>query len=229
MTGVQTCALPIWAHGFAYRRLHDGEDETSDAWTTGRLCIMPNLFAPLHLEWRVPVDDETTLSVVWVYDKVPDELGPFHQDVVPHWWGRTHDERGRPITSHVLNQDVLSWQGQGRIADRTKEHLGRSDRGVQLFRNRLLGDMERVGRGEDPSGVVRDEAANRCIVFPGSLAARTQQVATVAAVRARVEALQRILPSLGGDPFFLMAGQPEPIRRAWEDAMGLTGRTGATA
>jgi hypothetical protein len=48
-------------------------------------------------------------------------------------------------------------------------------------------------------------------------------------VRARVEALQRILPSLGGDPFFLMAGQPEPIRRAWEDAMGLTGRTGATA
>lgn len=210
-----------WEYGFMYRRLHAGEDEVSDAWTTGRLCIMPNLFAPVHFEWRVPIDDERTLSVVWVYDKVPDELGPFRQDVVPHWWGRTHDELGRPITSHVLNQDVLSWQGQGTVADRSREHLGRSDRGVQLFRNRLLEDAERVGRGEDPSGVVRDPAANVAIAFPGALAARTQRVATVDAVRQRIETLHRILPTLGDDPFFLMAGQPPAIRRAWEQAMGL--------
>lgn len=208
-----------WEHGFMYRRLHTGETETSDAWVTGRLCIMPNLFAPVHFEWRVPIDDENTLSVVWFYEKVPDELGPFEQPVIPHWWGRLRDDAGRLITSHVLNQDQLSWESQGRIADRTREQLGRSDRGVQLFRKRLLDDAERVQRGEDPSNVVRHEQP---IAFPGALAARTQQVPTVTAVRERLAAIQRILPSLAGDPFFLMPGQPDHIRAAWSRAMGLS-------
>jgi 5,5'-dehydrodivanillate O-demethylase len=37
-----------------------------------------------------------------------------------------------------MNQDFVAWAGQGRIADRTKEHLGESDRGVILFRKRML-------------------------------------------------------------------------------------------
>ena len=77
-----------------YRRLHEGEDESSDAWATGRLCIMPNLFAPLHFEWRVPIDDHRTLGVVWVFERVPAEREPYEQEVIPHWWGDTHDPSG---------------------------------------------------------------------------------------------------------------------------------------
>lgn len=210
-----------WEHGFTYRRLHAGEDETSDSWRTGRVCIMPNLFAPLHFEWRVPVDDERTLSVVWVQERVPAEREPYEQDVIPHWWGRTHDDHGRPITSHVLNQDLLSWQGQGVIADRTREQLGRSDRGVRMFRRRLIADAEAVQRGEDPSGTVRDPAANECIRFPNELRELFLTGPTVDGVRERLAAIDRAVPALAGDPFFLMAGQPAGVRAAWAHAMGL--------
>ena len=159
-----------WEFGFAYRRIHEGEDETSDAWATGRLCIMPNLFAPLHFEWRVPIDDHRTLSVVWAADPVCEERVPFRQDLIPSWWGRMHDDDGTPLTTHVLHQDTISWVGQGTIADRTREHLGRSDRGVQMFRNRLVADMEAVERGEDPSGLVRDPKENDCIAWPAGAA-----------------------------------------------------------
>ncbi len=211
-----------WEFGFAYRRMHDGEDETSDAWATGRMCIVPNLFAPVHFEWRVPIDDRRTLSVVWIADPVSDERAPFHQDVIPSWWGRTHDAEGTPLTTHVLHQDTLSWVGQGEIADRTREHLGRSDRGVQLLRNRLLADLDAVERGEDPSGLVRDPARNECIAWPAGL--RRFYVAPVPteAIRARIAAIGRAVPSLPeGERFFLIAGQPDDIREQWDVAMGL--------
>ena len=49
-----------------------------------------------------------------------------------------------------MNQDFVAWIGQGTIADRTKEHLGSSDRGVILLRQRFLNDLEAIARGEDP-------------------------------------------------------------------------------
>jgi 5,5'-dehydrodivanillate O-demethylase len=147
-----TLGFDEWEYGFMYRRMHEGEDETSDAWRNGRLCIMPNLFAPLHFEWRVPIDDGHTLSVIWAADRVVAEREPYRQGVIPSWWGRHLDDQGRPLTTHVLGQDVMSWTGQGVIADRTLEHLGRSDRGIQLFRRRLLADLEAVERGHGPVG-----------------------------------------------------------------------------
>lgn len=211
-----------WEHGFVYRRMHVGEDESSDAWTTGRVCIVPNLFAPSHFEWRVPIDDHSTLSVVWVFERVPAEREPYEQERIPHWWGRTHDAAGEPVTSHVLNQDILSWTGQGTVTDRTREHLGRSDRGVVMLRRRLQADLDAVERGDDPSGVVRDPAANECIRFPNDLRDQYLAPPSVDGVRARLAHLARTLPALEGDPFFLMAGQPPEVRAEWAWAMGLT-------
>jgi 5,5'-dehydrodivanillate O-demethylase len=211
-----------WEHGFVYRRLHTGEDKSSDSWTTGRLCIVPNLFAPLHFEWRVPIDDHHTLSVVWVFDRVPAEREPYEQDVIPYWWGRTHDDAGEPLTSHVLHQDILSWTGQGPLTDRTEEHLGRSDRGVMLLRRRLEADMAAVERGEDPSGLVRDPVRNECIAFPNDVRGQFLSGPSVEQIRQRGRQLHRALPALPPDDhFFLMAGQPEPVRHEWEYAMGL--------
>ena len=211
-----------WEHGFVYRRLHEGEDESSDAWATGRLCIMPNLFAPLHFEWRVPIDDHRTLGVVWVFERVPAEREPYEQEVIPHWWGDTHDPSGALVTSHVLNQDTLSWTGQGVVTDRTREHLGRSDRGVIMFRRRLEADLAAVERGEDPSGLVRDPEQNRCIRFPNDLRDGFLTAPTVAQVKVRLERLRQAVPSLGPDDhFFLMPGQPDHVKAEWADAMGL--------
>jgi 5,5'-dehydrodivanillate O-demethylase len=56
----------------------------------------------------------------------------------------------------VLAQDHMAWETQGPIADRTAEHLSYSDRGVVLLRRVLKEQIERVQRGEDPLGVIRD-------------------------------------------------------------------------
>ncbi|HVA25891.1 MAG TPA: hypothetical protein VMW62_16045 [Chloroflexota bacterium] len=44
--------------------------------------------------------------------------------------------------------------------DHAAENLGESDRGVALYRKTLLEQVDRVERGEDPLGVVRDPAKN---------------------------------------------------------------------
>jgi 5,5'-dehydrodivanillate O-demethylase oxygenase subunit len=53
-------------------------------------------------------------------------------------------------------QDVMALETQGLIADRTAERLATSDRGVVLLRSMLWREIERVQRGVDPVGVVRD-------------------------------------------------------------------------
>jgi len=69
----------------------------------------------------------------------------------PDWHGPIKDAlTGKWVTSHVMNQDFVAWLGQGAIADRTKEHLGTSDRGVIMIRKRYVDDMDAMARGEDP-------------------------------------------------------------------------------
>ena len=81
----------------------------------------------------MPIDDEHTLHVAWFNDPLPGSE-PFEQPRIPYWHGPVTDPvTGRWITSHVMNQDFAAWAGQGSIADRTKEHLGESDRGVILL------------------------------------------------------------------------------------------------
>src|SRR6266571_5204180 len=115
---------------------------------------------------RVRVDDENTLHVAWFNDSLPGSE-PFEQSRIPYWYGPTRDpETGRWITSHVMNQDFVAWAGQGRIADRTKEHLGESDRGVILFRRRMLEEAAVVARGSEPKAVIRDPAKNVKLALP---------------------------------------------------------------
>jgi 5,5'-dehydrodivanillate O-demethylase oxygenase subunit len=205
-------------YGFVYRRLREGMTERDSMWTTGRVCLWPNaLFPGDHFEWRVPIDDEHTLSVTWAFTRVPREREPYVQKSIPGWRGPVKDEAtGRWISSHVMNQDFIAWIGQGTIADRTQEHLGTGDRGVILLRQRFLDDLAAIGRGEDPKGVIRDPAANVGVRLP------------VAERRFLTESLSReeLLkhPVLGKQyegeyPF--QAGQPEEVRRAYAQAMGI--------
>jgi 5,5'-dehydrodivanillate O-demethylase len=49
---------------------------------------------------------------------------------------------------------------QGGISDRRTERLGSSDKGVIAYRNLLLQQIDRLDRGEDVLGTVRDPARN---------------------------------------------------------------------
>jgi 5,5'-dehydrodivanillate O-demethylase len=212
-----------WEHGFRYKRILDGGDETADSWVNGRLCLLPNVFVPLHFEWRVPIDDEHTLSVIWQFDRVPAHLEPFEQETIPYWWGKLQSpESGELFSTHVLNQDTTSWVGQGVIADRTKEHIGRSDRGVVMLRRQLEADMQAVEQGRDPKGIIRDPEANGCISWPNNLRDGYIKAPTPEQILQRHAFLKTLMPgSEPDDYFFLMAGQPLEVRAAYLEAMGL--------
>ena len=66
----------------------------------------------------------------------------------------------------IDSQDIMAWVSQGRIFQRQTEALGTSDKGIILFRKILQRELEKIERGEDPMGVIRDPAKNEVIAFP---------------------------------------------------------------
>jgi 5,5'-dehydrodivanillate O-demethylase len=209
-------AFDEFEHGFVYRRITEDTDENDLLWTVGRTCLWPNaLFTGDHFEWRVPIDDDNMLSVTWHFARVPNDREPYVQATIPTWHGPIKDEAtGRWITTHVMNQDFVAWVGQGTVSDRWNEHLGASDRGVILLRKRLQEDLERVERGEEPKAIVRDPAANVSITLPIALRALFTRGLP------REEAERH--PILGARSYPFQAGQPDAVRRAYEEAMGFT-------
>ncbi|HXJ84607.1 MAG TPA: aromatic ring-hydroxylating dioxygenase subunit alpha [Candidatus Methylomirabilis sp.] len=207
-------------YGFIYRRVLEGQSEQDELWTVGRTCLWPNcLFTGGHFEWRVPIDDATTLSVGWFFDRVPNEREPFRQGAIPAWSSSIKNPAtGRWITSHVMNQDFVAWTGQGVIADRTQEHLGESDRGVIMIRKRLLDDTEVVARGADPKGLIRDPARNECVTLP--IIARDHFVKGYP--QADIDKRPGGTRGLAiGREFPFQTGQPAEVRAAFRRAMGL--------
>lgn len=198
-------------HGFIYRRIRVDTDETHPMWQLGRVCLWPYALATRsHIEWRVPIDDETTLSVGWFFDRVPREKEPYIQNAVPSWHAPIKDPKtGRWITSHVMNQDFVAWVGQGTFADRSRELLGKSDRGIAMIRQRYFRDMEAVKRGEDPKAVYRDPKQAARIQFPidGLEVFRDGETHSDHPRRRK---------------FTFLAGQPAEVTRAYDDAMGFT-------
>lgn len=159
-------AFDEFEYGFVYRRVRADTDEDDELWTVGRVCLWPNALYTGHFEWRVPIDDENTLSVAWFVDPVPGDA-PFEQERIPYWYSPIKDEKtGRWISSHTMQQDFIAWVGQGTIADRTQEHLGESDRGIIMIRRRFLDDVKLIADGGEPKGLLRDESANNEVYLP---------------------------------------------------------------
>ena len=94
--------------------------------------------------WFLPLPQDTTPQVReqkirrmkdFIYEL--DESDPFHH------------------ASKVNVQDKFACYSQGVIADRTDEHLGRTDAGVSLLRRLYLAAMDDVQAGKDPIGLLR--------------------------------------------------------------------------
>ena len=133
----------------------------------------------------VPIDDTQTLVYNWLcgYDRASSfdatELdglesgyGRGHADYIPGTFrlkaNRSNDyfidRAGQKTESFtgirgVNTQDMALQEGMGPIVDRTKEHLGTSDRAIVAMRRLLLEATFAVERGERPRGL--DAAAYR--------------------------------------------------------------------
>jgi 5,5'-dehydrodivanillate O-demethylase len=158
----------IFKYGIMKRRLLRGEPEDADDWTTGHPLLFPNILAvgghnnrTQSLQFRVPLDDTNTIQFAYRVTKR-------QPDAAPKPFNAKHTELfnadGKIIPDTVPHQDMLAWVGQGQISDRTKEHLSRSDKGVVLYHNLLLEQMDRIENGEDPLGVIRDPKENEPMI-----------------------------------------------------------------
>lgn len=203
-------------YGFVFKRQRSDNDDTARMWAAGRAMLYPNAFyLGNHFEWRVPVDDGHTSVVVWSFGRVPTEAEPFVQDEIPTWNAKVKSEDGQWITSHLLNQDFMTWVGQGQIVDRTQERLGASDRGITMLRRQLLSDLDALARGSDPKGVIRDPAKNVGIPLPSAIRDEMKNGLPLAEMAKN--------PHMGPllDNFPLAAGQPESVIAQYEAAMGV--------
>ena len=147
---------------------------------------------------------------------MPEDREPYVQGSIPAWHGPIRDERtGRWITSHVMNQDFVAWVGQGKIADRSKEHLAMSDRGVVLVRRRFLDDMDAIEAGRDPKAIVRDSAINRRIDLPVA----ERETLNESVSREKLMKDPNSKRALQG--YIFQTGQPAQVRQAFLAAMGI--------
>jgi 5,5'-dehydrodivanillate O-demethylase len=154
---------------------------------------------------------------MWHFSRVPREREPYVQNSIPTWQGPIADPAtGRWITSHVMNQDFVTWVGQGRIADRSQEYLAPSDRGIVMIRRRFLNDLEAVKEGRDPKAVIRDPAVNRAVALP--VAEREAFIEGFT----RAELMSNPLARRGLQGYIFQTGQPAEVRAAFLAAMGFS-------
>ena len=135
----------------------------------------------------VPGDDEATLVYNWTYGYNGDcALDHTYIEETESFYGRGRDDyvpgtfrlkanlsndyfidRAQQKTTSftgikgINTQDVALQEGMGPITDRTREHLGTSDRAIAVMRRLLLEATRAVERGEDAPGT--DPATYRTI------------------------------------------------------------------
>jgi hypothetical protein len=67
------------------------------------------------------------------------------------------------MTIDVQCQDHMAWETQGPLSDRTHERLATSDRGIVMLREMMMRELDKVEKGFDPLGVIRNPAENTVI------------------------------------------------------------------
>ena len=212
-------AFDEFEFGFQYRRIREGMTETDPMWTTGRVALWPNgFYLGSHFEWRIPVDNHNSLCVCWFFTRVPSDMEPYVQKHIPAWHSHIKEPNGRWITSHIINQDIVSWVGQGLIADRTKEKLGASDKGIFMMRKRMFDDLEAISQGRDPSGVIRDADRAGCVPLPIAQPDLYKHGITLK------ETLAHPFLKTRYEGNRWLVGQPDDVFDAYIEAMGLPER-----
>jgi 5,5'-dehydrodivanillate O-demethylase len=166
-------------YGIIKRRTLVGETEEDDDWKVGHPVVFPNILRQgvvsrkggAGFQIRVPIDDTHTAH--WWYrcyrksgseqQQKPEDI-PFYNVPVPQL-----ADNGEPQWQFLDNnsgQDIVAWITQGAIVDRSTESLGRSDKGVILYRLMLQEQVGIMESGRDPMNVFRDSAKNVYLHLP---------------------------------------------------------------
>jgi 5,5'-dehydrodivanillate O-demethylase len=130
--------------------------------------LFPNILRhQRNTQIRVPIDDTHTYIVFVTFDQAPGgTVVDEDQDSIPVRYVKTYKEPAgvlHPNTRFDMSKDVqaqdhMAWETQGPIADRTVERLATSDRGIQMLREMVRREIEKVQMGLDPMNVYRDPA-----------------------------------------------------------------------
>jgi 5,5'-dehydrodivanillate O-demethylase len=160
----------LFPQGIIKRRIVAGGSEADDDWRVGHPLIFPCMLrvgtgGQHRFQIRVPVDDTHTMHYWYSCYVPPPGKAPPEQPSIPVYDVPWRDERGEFITDFVDGGDIMAWVTQGPIADRTRELLVSSDRGITLYRRLLVDQIGKVRNGEDPLGVIRDPAGDGVISF----------------------------------------------------------------
>ena len=149
--------------GIQKRRLVEGESEDTQQWKTGHPLVFPNyvrIGQPGYSEFqiRIPIDDTHTWHLGYHVHLPGPEVDVPPQDPVPSFEVPIKD-----LPDFIVGQDMVVWQAQGDIVDRSKERLAETDKGLVMFRKMLQEQIKIVQEGGDPINTIRDPAQNERI------------------------------------------------------------------
>jgi nitrite reductase/ring-hydroxylating ferredoxin subunit len=163
--------------------------------------IMPNLSAfggstvgeGYAVHWHVPINDSCHWKYVFMFNRekaLSEELRQKHRADITSDYRLNREEanryqqdrdsmRTKTFTGMGLNfqaHDAFATESQGRVQDRTAEHLVSSDKAIVAARKLLLSGIEDVKRGREPRHRIADPKMNRfphlmviSEVIPGSI------------------------------------------------------------
>jgi len=155
---------PTWA-GIQKQRFFAGDDVPVEA---PHPLILPNLlFVPVRsgyaMHFRIPIDDFNTQVYQFRFSPTKDGSVVDQPENPPIEYVGTKNADGEFHLDNFASQDHMAWETQGPIADRAREHLGESDRGIILFRKLLRDQIRAVESGDDPLGINTDPAKDEII------------------------------------------------------------------
>ena len=133
--------------------------------------VLPNMLRQHHgrehyLQYRVPVDDGHTLFFEVYFFESDDAASDKKLENPPVEYAAYHKSPdGIYNMGKVWMQDYMAWETAGAVFDRSREHLATADKGIIVLRKLLKAEMNKVKKGKDPMGVVRDPAKNSVIHF----------------------------------------------------------------
>jgi phthalate 4,5-dioxygenase len=114
----------------------------------------------IFTSFGAPVDKDTMRSQRLKTYPAPDYKPVFSRE--NSWGFNAAEQKSQTFTGMGFDiniHDQFACESQGPIADRTKEHLGSTDKGIVLYRRILLESIRRNEQGETPLMVLDDKRA----------------------------------------------------------------------
>jgi 5,5'-dehydrodivanillate O-demethylase len=187
-------------HGYVVRPGEDGSSVTKTSlWPNG---LFSGDSRSCRFEWRVPMDDETTLNLAWFFDRAAPGSKASSQTPVHFWYAQTREaDTDEALRTHQLNKKYAIWLNQAPILDRTREHLSEGDAGVIMLRNKLFNQISLIQDGGEPKALIFDPAQNQALPLPDTAP------------------LFAAAPPEDEAAFPYLAGQPEDAAEAYRSVM----------